>query len=108
MSAQLRAAFLRAILGTVLVFGVTYATAVTIVEDDCQARVQAPRRGCELGTDSREEKAIRPALAAGLVYLGARAVVEGVYDTRRQQAGNRQPADVTSEKNPAPLSPSDG
>jgi len=94
MSAQFRAAFLRAALGALLAFGLTYATTITTVEDDCRATRPAQTRDCEQGTDTKEAKALWPSIAAALAYIGARAGVEGAYDTRRQQSGNQKEGDV--------------
>lgn len=96
MSAQFRAAFLRAILGALIAFGITYATTITTVEDDCRATSPPATENCEAGTDSKSEKALWPSVAAGLAYLGARAGLEGAYDTRRQQQGDQKPGDVTA------------
>ena len=94
MSAQFRAAILRAILGAVLAFGITYATTVTTVEDDCSAVSPPLKKNCEAGTDTKQAKALWPSVAAGLAYLGARAGLEGAYDTRRQNQGDVKKGDV--------------
>lgn len=96
MSAQFRAALVRAILGAVISFGITYATTITAVEDDCRATSPPLTENCESGTDSKEQKALWPSVAAALAYLGARAGVEGAYDTRRQQQGDQKAGDVTA------------
>lgn len=102
MSAQFKAAIGRALLGAVIAFGITYATTILSVEDDCGASSPRARRNCEAGTDSKQQKAFWPSLAAALAYIGARAGLEGAYDTRRQQTGDHHAADVT----PKPDGPS--
>lgn len=97
MSAQFRAAFLRAILGAVFTFGVTYFTTMAAGDDDCG--VDKPRSEwtaeCR-GNKTENEKASYAAAAAALTYLLARGGLEGGYDTKRQMDGNRKPGDVTS------------
>lgn len=96
MSPQLRAAALRAVWSALLAFLGTYAATILTVEDDCSAKAPAATANCEAGTDSKQEKAVWPSIAAAVAVLAGRGAVEGAYDAKRQRDGNQKPADVTA------------
>lgn len=96
MSAQIRAAILRSIWSALLAFAGTYAATILTVEDDCSAKSPPATKNCEAGTDSKQEKAVWPALAAAIAVFAGRGAGEGLYDNKRQQDGNQKPGDVTT------------
>lgn len=96
MSAQIKAAVVRAVWSALLAFAGTYAATILTVEDDCGASSPPATSGCEAGTDSKQEKALWPSIAAAIAVFAARGGGEGLYDNKRQQDGNQKPGDVTA------------
>jgi hypothetical protein len=78
VSAQLRAALLRAVIGGIFVAGAAFFTALG-------------------ATDATVVKALIPAGSAFFSYVVARGLGEGQYDTSRDQSGNVKPGDVGPE-----------
>jgi hypothetical protein len=81
MSAQLKAALLRALIGGILVAGAAFFTALG-------------------STDATVGKALIPAGSAFFSYVVARGLGEGQYDTNRDNQGNVKPGDVGAEPPP--------
>lgn len=94
MSAQFKAAFARAAGSALLAALGTYATVIVTVEDDCRAVNPPLTADCEPGTDTKQEKAMWPAVAAAVAVLLGRGGGEGAWDTKRQKDGNVKDGDV--------------
>ena len=94
VSATRKAVVVRALLGAAATAVVTYLGGYLAAEDDCRAVTPPLTSNCEQGTDSKEAKALVPALAAAVTYLAARGGFEGFVDVRRQAEGDVKPQDV--------------
>lgn len=85
MSAQLKAALIRGLIGAFFIFLLTFFTTLQSAPD--------LRPGQTLGAAAGINGAV-----AALTYIVARGGVEGLYDHARNQHGNTKPGDVTSGK----------
>lgn len=116
MSPQLRAAFTRALLQAVVAGVLAYFGGETVADsvvDEVAASSEpttttAPDRTTTTTTtgapDRTDEEDVDTsgaqltlALAAGVAFLVARGLVEGLYDTRRQEKGDVKDGDVSSD-----------
>lgn len=84
----------RAAIAAVITGGITYATTITQVDDDCGVSDPPATENCEQGDMSAEQKAAWPAVAAALTLFLARGGFEGGVDANRQKKGLVKDSDV--------------